>query len=99
LDLKSDIRTMTGLGANAAAMVATPSATRWTKYSRGEVYGATAASTCSRTVPVSVWWSSSALGWMPICRLMMNSSRASPTPSLGGREKARAWSGVPSMMW
>ena len=34
--------------------------------------------------------SSSALGWMPICRLMMNSSRASPTPSLrqpGERER------------
>ena len=32
---------------------------------------------------------------MPICRLMMNSSRASPTPALGSREKAKAWSGVP----
>ena len=90
LDLKSDIRTITGWGANAAAMVATPSATRWTKNSRGLAYAATAAATCSRTVAGQVSRSSSALGWMPICRLMMNSSRASPTPALrqpGERER------------
>ena len=35
---------------------------------------------------------------MPICRLMMNSSRASPTPALGSREKANACSGVPTFI-
>ena len=32
---------------------------------------------------------------MPICRLMMNSNRARPTPAFGSRENANAWSGVP----
>ena len=35
---------------------------------------------------------------MPIWRLMMNSSLASPTPSFGRREKAKAWSGVPTFI-
>ena len=35
-DLKSDRRTMTGSGANAAAIIDTPSATRWMKYSSAE---------------------------------------------------------------
>ena len=35
---------------------------------------------------------------MPICRLMMNSSRARPTPWLGSRENANAWSGVPTFI-
>ena len=35
---------------------------------------------------------------MPICRLMMNSSRASPTPSFGSREKEKACSGVPTFI-
>ena len=94
LDLKSDIRTMTGYGANAAASIATPSATRWTKNSRGpgvrrdglldlgaEVGGQLVRSDSS--------WSS-ACGWMPICRLMTNSRRARPTPAvrqLGERER------------
>ncbi len=51
-----------------------------------------------RSGPSRVWSSSSALGWMPICRLMMNSSRASPTPALGSRENANAWSGVPTFI-
>ncbi len=42
--------------------------------------------------------SSSAFGWIPICRLMMNSSRASPTPWCGSRENANAWSGVPTFI-
>ena len=41
---------------------------------------------------------SSALGWMPICRLMMNSSRARPTPALGSWAKANACSGVPTFI-
>ena len=43
----------------------------------------------SRPCSVRARWSSSsssALGWMPICRLMMNSSRARPTPWLGSWE-------------
>ena len=52
----------------------------------------------SRSGPSRVSNSSSALGWMPICRLMMNSNRASPTPELGSREKAKAWSGVPTFI-
>ena len=35
---------------------------------------------------------------MPICRLMMNSSRASPMPAFGSRENANAWSGVPTFI-
>ena len=35
---------------------------------------------------------------MPICRLMMNSSRASPTPACGSRENAKACSGVPTFI-
>ena len=35
---------------------------------------------------------------MPICRLMMNSSRARPTPAFGSRENANAWSGVPTFI-
>ena len=35
---------------------------------------------------------------MPIWRLMMNSSRASPTPWLGSRENSNAWSGVPTFI-
>ena len=35
---------------------------------------------------------------MPICRLMMNSNRASPTPAFGSRENANAWSGVPTFI-
>ena len=35
---------------------------------------------------------------MPIWRLMMNSSRARPTPWWGRREKAKACSGVPTFI-
>ena len=35
---------------------------------------------------------------MPICRLMMNSSRARPTPAWGSRENANACSGVPTFI-
>ena len=103
MDLKSDMRTITGLGWNAAAMVPTPSATRCTKNSRGPGYAATASSilrarpgSSPESCPAA--WSSSALGWMPICRLMMNSSRASPTPWFGSIENENAWSGVPTFI-
>ena len=42
--------------------------------------------------------SSSARGWIPIWRLMMNSSRASPIPLCGNRENSNAWSGVPTFI-
>ena len=100
--MKSDIRTITGCGAKAAAIIATPSATRCTKNARGEGYAATASSTCDRngcsSDAGSEARSSSAFGWMPIWRLMMNSSRASPTPAFGSRENANAWSGVPTFI-
>ena len=35
---------------------------------------------------------------MPIWRLMMNSSRARPTPAFGSRANANAWSGVPTFI-
>ena len=35
---------------------------------------------------------------MPIWRLMMNSSRASPIPLWGRRENSNAWSGVPTFI-
>ena len=98
MDLKSLIRTITGCGANAAASMDTPSATRCTKKSRGLGYAAIASAICSRTGSSRVSKSSRALGWMPICRLMMNSSRASPTPAFGSREKAKACSGVPTFI-
>ena len=39
----------------------------------------------------------SAIGWMPICSLMMNSMRARPTPSLGRIAVRKARSGLPRL--
>jgi len=37
-----------------------------------------------------------AIGWMPIVLVMMNSSRARPTPSTGREESPKACSGLPT---
>ncbi len=58
----------------------------------------TASAISERRGSSSVSWSSSALGWMPIWRLMMNSSRARPTPALGSCAKENACSGVPTFI-
>jgi hypothetical protein len=39
-----------------------------------------------------------AFGCTPIMRLMMNSSRASPTPSFGNWQKSNARSGLPTFI-
>ncbi|CFU00998.1 Uncharacterised protein [Bordetella pertussis] len=51
MDLKSDMRTITGLGQNAAPMVATPSASFSTKKARGLAWPRAADSTAFFSSP------------------------------------------------
>ncbi len=75
-------------------MVAMPSARRSTKNSTGSVSGPICWRMRACSSAGSVANSSSARGCTPMERLMMNSSRASPTPRLGRPAKSKARSGL-----
>ena len=94
LDLKSDRRTITGSGAKAAAIVAMPSAELARRSRAGRVAPPFAPRSRASASGGLVVQSSSARGWTPMIRLMMNSSRARPTPLFGSCGKVKGELGI-----
>ena len=84
LDLKSDIRTITGCGCEGRCDRRDALGDALDEeLPRAGVRGDVRLDLCLEQRAPRSSSSSSALGWMPICRLMMNSSRARPTPVVG----------------
>ena len=76
----------------------TPSERRSTKNAAGVAWCRVVSAMRSRSAAdVTFSGQASAIGWMPICSLMMNSMRARPTPSLGRIAVLNARSGLPRL--